>query len=170
MTQNALWAVSPIDGRYSQQTSELSPYFSEAALIRYRLRVETEYLIALCNLPLPQLKSVMPTFFQKHRVLLYTLSFLAALSLGLLNLQLGIHQIGLNPKTILPWPLNALTAFAINQGMMICFSFFLFWDTKASNAFCIANAADSRVLPSRRAVMACLGTLFALNTINGSAR
>ena len=67
MTQNALWAVSPIDGRYSQQTSELSPYFSEAALIRYRLRVETEYLIALCNLPLPQLKSVTPPFFQKLR-------------------------------------------------------------------------------------------------------
>ena len=61
MTQNALWAVSPIDGRYSQQTLELGPYFSEAALIRYRLRIETEYLIALCNLPLPQLKSVSPS-------------------------------------------------------------------------------------------------------------
>ena len=67
MTQNALWAVSPIDGRYSQQTSELSDYFSEAALIRYRLRVETEYLIALCSIPLPQLKSVTPPFFQKLR-------------------------------------------------------------------------------------------------------
>ncbi|HUP80777.1 MAG TPA: adenylosuccinate lyase [Pirellula sp.] len=67
MTQNALWAVSPIDGRYSQQTSELSRYFSEAALIGYRLRVETEYLIALCSIPLPQLKCVMPTFFQKLR-------------------------------------------------------------------------------------------------------
>ena len=67
MTQHALWAVSPIDGRYSPQTSELSPFFSEAALIRYRLRVETEYLIALCNLPLPQLKSVSPTLFPKLR-------------------------------------------------------------------------------------------------------
>ena len=61
MTQNALWAVSPIDGRYSQQTSELANYFSEAALIRYRLRIETEYLIALCELPLPQLKRVPPS-------------------------------------------------------------------------------------------------------------
>ncbi len=67
MTQHALWAVSPIDGRYSHQTSELSPFFSEAALIRYRLRVETEYLIALRNLPLPQLKSVSPTLFPKLR-------------------------------------------------------------------------------------------------------
>ena len=71
MTQNALWAVSPIDGRYSQQTSELGPYFSEAALIRYRLRIEAEYLIALCELPLPQLKSVSPAFFPKLRSSLF---------------------------------------------------------------------------------------------------
>jgi len=71
MTQYALWAVSPIDGRYSQQTSELGQYFSEAALIRYRLRIETEYLIALCRLPLPQLKSVSPTLFPKLRSTIY---------------------------------------------------------------------------------------------------
>ena len=71
MTQNALWAVSPIDGRYSQQTSDLGQYFSEAALIRYRLRIETEYLIALCQLPLPQLKSVSPTLFPKLRSAIY---------------------------------------------------------------------------------------------------
>ncbi len=67
MTQNPLWAVSPVDGRYSQQTSELSPYFSEAALIQYRLRVETEYLIALCQIPLPQLKSVSPSVYPQLR-------------------------------------------------------------------------------------------------------
>jgi len=67
MTQNPLWAVSPVDGRYSKQTAELSPYFSEAALIRYRLRVETEYLIALCQIPLPQLKSVSPSVFSQLR-------------------------------------------------------------------------------------------------------
>jgi adenylosuccinate lyase len=67
MTQNPLWAVSPVDGRYSQQTAELSPYFSEAALIQYRLRVETEYLIALCQIPLPQLESVSPSVFPKLR-------------------------------------------------------------------------------------------------------
>jgi len=71
MTQNALWAVSPIDGRYSQQTSELGQYFSEGALIRYRLHVETEYLIALCQLPLPQLKSVSPSLFPKLRSTIY---------------------------------------------------------------------------------------------------
>ena len=71
MTQNALWAVSPIDGRYSKQTSELGPFFSEAALIRFRLRIETEYLIALCLLPLPQLKSVSTALFPKLRSTLF---------------------------------------------------------------------------------------------------
>ena len=50
-----LQAVSPIDGRYSNQTALLSPYFSEFGLIKYRVRVEVEYFIALCELPLPQL-------------------------------------------------------------------------------------------------------------------
>ena len=71
MTQNALWAVSPIDGRYSKQTSELGPFFSEAALIRFRLRIETEYLIALCQLPLPQLKGVSPALFPILRSTLF---------------------------------------------------------------------------------------------------
>ena len=51
-----LLSVSPIDGRYRKQTQELSDYFSEYALIKYRLFVEVEYFIALCELPLPQLK------------------------------------------------------------------------------------------------------------------
>jgi len=50
-----LQAVSPIDGRYSKQTTVLSPYFSELGLIKYRVRIEIEYFIALCELPLPQL-------------------------------------------------------------------------------------------------------------------
>ena len=54
----ALTAVSPIDGRYHSKTQNLSPYFSEAALIRYRVKVEVEYFIALCELPLPALQSV----------------------------------------------------------------------------------------------------------------
>ena len=58
MSQNALQAISPVDGRYSHQTSELSRFFSESALIQYRVRVEMEYLIALCMLPLPQLKGI----------------------------------------------------------------------------------------------------------------
>ncbi|MGM0934076.1 MAG: adenylosuccinate lyase [Bacteroidota bacterium] len=52
-----LTAISPIDGRYHAKTKSLSAYFSEEALIRYRVKVEVEYFIALCELPLPQLSS-----------------------------------------------------------------------------------------------------------------
>ena len=58
MDLNALTAVSPIDGRYRSKTEPLADYFSEYALIRYRVRVEIEYFIALCELPLPQLQQV----------------------------------------------------------------------------------------------------------------
>ncbi|MBI3502432.1 MAG: adenylosuccinate lyase [Bacteroidetes bacterium] len=64
---NPLFAVSPIDGRYHSQTKELSDYFSEYALIKYRLFVEVEYFIALCELPLPQLKSFAKKNFEKLR-------------------------------------------------------------------------------------------------------
>lgn len=53
-----LKAISPVDGRYGNTTRQLADYFSEYALIRYRIRVEVEYFIALCELPLPQLKGV----------------------------------------------------------------------------------------------------------------
>ncbi|MCO6499546.1 MAG: adenylosuccinate lyase [Vicingus serpentipes] len=56
MELTALTAISPIDGRYRKVTSTLGAYFSEAALIQYRVRVEIEYFIALCDLPLPQLQ------------------------------------------------------------------------------------------------------------------
>ena len=52
---NELTAISPVDGRYRNKTEKLADYFSEQALIRYRIRVEVEYFIALCELPLPQL-------------------------------------------------------------------------------------------------------------------
>ena len=55
MELDALTAISPIDGRYRSKTEPLSGYFSEYALIRYRVRVEIEYFITLCELPLPQL-------------------------------------------------------------------------------------------------------------------
>ncbi len=58
MSLNALTAISPVDGRYRGKTEKLADYFSEAALIRYRIRVEVEYFIALCELPLPQLRGV----------------------------------------------------------------------------------------------------------------
>ena len=57
MSLYALNAISPIDGRYQSKTNELSAYYSESALIKYRLRVEVEYFISLCELPLPQLKN-----------------------------------------------------------------------------------------------------------------
>jgi adenylosuccinate lyase len=55
MSLNSLNAISPIDGRYRKQVSDLAEYFSEFGLIKYRVRVEIEYFIALCELPLPQL-------------------------------------------------------------------------------------------------------------------
>ena len=57
MPLNAISAISPIDGRYSKKTESLKQYFSEAALIKYRVLVEVEYFISLCNFPLPQLQN-----------------------------------------------------------------------------------------------------------------
>lgn len=57
MELSALTAISPVDGRYRSKSESLSEYFSEFALIRYRVRVEVEYFIALCELPLDNLKS-----------------------------------------------------------------------------------------------------------------
>lgn len=56
MNLNELTAISPVDGRYRKLTEKLADYFSEAALIKYRILVEVEYFIALCELPLPQLQ------------------------------------------------------------------------------------------------------------------
>ncbi|MEG0517876.1 MAG: adenylosuccinate lyase [Bacteroidales bacterium] len=67
MSQNALLAVSPIDGRYLKQVNDLRMYFSEYALIRYRIKVEIEYFIALCELPLKQLQGVDKTNYAKLR-------------------------------------------------------------------------------------------------------
>ncbi|MGB5943090.1 MAG: adenylosuccinate lyase [Leeuwenhoekiella sp.] len=58
MSLTSLEAISPIDGRYHNKTTSLSAYFSEMALIKYRVKVEIEYFISLCELPLPQLKTV----------------------------------------------------------------------------------------------------------------
>ena len=57
---NTLTAISPVDGRYRKVTEKLADYFSEQALIRYRIRVEVEYFIALAELPLPQLAGIDP--------------------------------------------------------------------------------------------------------------
>ena len=67
MKLDLLTAISPIDGRYRGKTDALAAYFSEFALMRYRVRVEVEYFIALCELPLPQLKGVDKGIFETLR-------------------------------------------------------------------------------------------------------
>ena len=67
MNLNTLTAISPIDGRYRNKVSDLANYFSEFGLIRYRVLVEVEYFIALCEIPLPQLKEVNTTLFPELR-------------------------------------------------------------------------------------------------------
>ena len=66
---NKLTAISPVDGRYRNTTETLADYFSEQALIRYRIRVEVEYFIALCEIPLPQLAGIDRTKFAALRAL-----------------------------------------------------------------------------------------------------
>ena len=67
MELNLLTAISPVDGRYRGKTESLAAYFSEYALIRYRVRVEIEYFIALCELPLPQLATFPAELFPRLR-------------------------------------------------------------------------------------------------------
>ena len=67
MVLNNLTAISPVDGRYRRVTEQLGDYFSEYALIRYRVRVEIEYFIELCRLPLPELAGVDASMFEPLR-------------------------------------------------------------------------------------------------------
>jgi adenylosuccinate lyase len=67
MELTPLSAISPVDGRYRKPVEKLAEYFSEGALIRYRVRVEVEYFIALCNLPLPQLADIDKGMFENLR-------------------------------------------------------------------------------------------------------
>ncbi|QNJ98534.1 adenylosuccinate lyase [Constantimarinum furrinae] len=69
MSIHSLQAVSPIDGRYASKTASLIPFFSEEALIRYRVQVEVEYFIALVEMPLPQLESFDKSNFSEIRKL-----------------------------------------------------------------------------------------------------
>src|ERR1700692_1533536 len=67
MTLTPLSAISPIDGRYRNTTADLAAYFSEYALITYRVFVEIEYFIALCEYPLPQLQGFDKNISEKLR-------------------------------------------------------------------------------------------------------
>ncbi|MBD8488128.1 adenylosuccinate lyase [Echinicola sp. CAU 1574] len=69
MNLNTLTAVSSVDGRYGSKTAPLRAFFSEYALIKYRVRVEVEYFIALCEMPLPQLKGISKDLFPKLRAI-----------------------------------------------------------------------------------------------------
>ncbi len=69
MELDILTAISPIDGRYRGKTQSLAAYFSEYALIRYRVRVEIEYFIRLCELPLPQLEGIDTNLFESIRAI-----------------------------------------------------------------------------------------------------
>ncbi len=69
MELSALTALTPVDGRYRRQVTNLAPYFSEFGLIRYRVRIEIEYFIALCEWPLPQLADVDKALFPQLREL-----------------------------------------------------------------------------------------------------
>ena len=69
MELDILTAISPIDGRYRNKTAALAPYFSEYALMKYRIRVEIEYFIALCEIPLPQLADFDKSLFVALRAI-----------------------------------------------------------------------------------------------------
>ena len=69
MELDLLTALSPIDGRYRGKAGALASYFSEYALIKYRVQVEIEYFITLCELPLPQLKTLDHARFDSLRAI-----------------------------------------------------------------------------------------------------
>jgi len=69
MNLTSLNAISPIDGRYRNKVVKLSEFFSEEALIKYRVKVEVEYFIALCEIPLPQLQDFNKNNFEKLRAI-----------------------------------------------------------------------------------------------------
>ncbi|MCX6214825.1 adenylosuccinate lyase [Spirosoma sp.] len=74
MELSALTAISPVDGRYRSQVDALAPYFSELGLIHYRVRIEIEYFIALCEWQVPQLAGVDPSQFPALRAIYETFS------------------------------------------------------------------------------------------------
>jgi len=81
MDLNSLTAISPVDGRYRQKTEELDVYFSEFGLMKYRLMVEIEYFIALCEIPLPQLSNFSRDNFQVLRSIYRDFSLLDAIKI-----------------------------------------------------------------------------------------
>ena len=85
MNNSSLNAISPIDGRYSSKTSELNKFFSEKALMKYRLIVEIEYFISLCEFDIPELQGFDSSKFELLRK--YTLIFLTMMQQSLKELK-----------------------------------------------------------------------------------
>ena len=85
MSEFNLNAISPIDGRYAAITSELQDYFSEGALIKYRIKVEIEYFISLCEFNLPQLKNFNKAYFSKLREIYLDFNLKDALDVKLIE-------------------------------------------------------------------------------------
>ena len=81
MSLTTLNAISPIDGRYRSKTKSLALYFSEEALIKYRVLVEIEYFIALCEIPLPQLSGFDNNTFENLRAIYNNFSSVDALAI-----------------------------------------------------------------------------------------
>ncbi|MBT8252963.1 MAG: adenylosuccinate lyase, partial [Bacteroidia bacterium] len=81
MTLSSLNAISPIDGRYRKKVETLSKYFSEEALIKYRILVEIEYFISLCEIPLPQLAGISPEDLDELRAIYQTFTTEDALAI-----------------------------------------------------------------------------------------
>ena len=74
MQLNSLSAISPIDGRYRRQVEDLAAYFSEFGLIKYRVRIEIEYFIELCELPIPQLSDFPKNLYGELRNIYHNLN------------------------------------------------------------------------------------------------
>ena len=100
MEQTALHSISAVDGRYWSQTEKLSHYFSEYALIKYRLHIEVEYFIALCELPLPQLKEVNPTIFNSLRDIINNFNDTDAAAIKAIEKISSPEGMGMSPSRI----------------------------------------------------------------------
>ena len=81
MNPGSLTAISPVDGRYHEQTAELSAYFSEQAFMKFRLQVEVEYFISLWEIPLPALKNIDKPDSEKLRSLYRNFTTLEAVKI-----------------------------------------------------------------------------------------
>ena len=126
MTLNKLNAISPVDGRYNSKTKELKPFFSEESLIRYRVKIEIEYFIALCEIPLPQLSEVTSDLYAQLRNIYKNFTEADALAVKANPVRPGnLVDITAPPPAIIPSSTAALVACKASSTL----SFFSFIST-----------------------------------------